>query len=215
MSKLFELYAFKKLREIFPKHGDLIYHLKANRQELDFLLNHTGENSEKIQMVIDAKYKPRYENGNISTDDARMKSIYKTLNVDRDILIDNEGLNPNQFYVKTGLANGFLNTVGDKLRKPSIEKIKKSFPYWSMDYLLLGKGEMLIENNTKQTADPVVFSPNDVAQNILLDLLDKKDKRIEELVKEITDLKSQLKEAKKKINLIQMRLIIEMWLNKR
>lgn len=95
MSKLFELYVFKKLRDIFPKNGDLTYHLKTNRQELDFLLDHTDENGEKLQMVIDAKYKPRYENGNISTDDARqisgyarLKSIYKTLNVDRDKLID-------------------------------------------------------------------------------------------------------------------------------
>lgn len=37
-------------------------------------------------------------------------------------LVKLEGLNPNQFYIKTGLANGFLNTVGEKLRKPSIEK---------------------------------------------------------------------------------------------
>lgn len=95
MSKLFELYVFKKLREIFPKHGEIAYHPKTNRQELDFLLNHTKENGDKLQMVIDAKYKPRYENGNINLNDARqisgyarLKSIYKKLNLEKDQLID-------------------------------------------------------------------------------------------------------------------------------
>lgn len=95
MSKLFELYAFKKLRKIFPKQGELTYHLKTNRQELDFLLNHTDIDGNKFQMVIDAKYKPRYENGNISIDDARqisgyarLKNIYRELKVDKNSLID-------------------------------------------------------------------------------------------------------------------------------
>ncbi|MGM5630918.1 restriction endonuclease [Apibacter raozihei] len=95
MSKLFELYVFKKLRDIFPKQGELTYHLKTNRQELDFLLNHTDVDGNKLQLVIDAKYKPRYENENISTDDARqisgyarLKSIYENLKVDKNKLID-------------------------------------------------------------------------------------------------------------------------------
>lgn len=58
-------------------------------------------------------------------------------------LINNEGLNPNQFYLKTGLGNGFLNTVGEKLKRPSIEKISKAFPLWNIDYLQTGKGDML------------------------------------------------------------------------
>lgn len=95
MSKLFELYVFKKLREIFPKAGELTYHLKTNRQELDFLLNHVDENGDRLQMVIDAKYKPRYENENIYMNDARqisgyarLKRIYKILNVNKNTLID-------------------------------------------------------------------------------------------------------------------------------
>lgn len=95
MSKLFELYVFKKLRKVFPKQGELIYHLKMHRQELDFLLNHMAEDGQKLQMIIDAKYKPRYENGNISVDDARqisgyarLKNIYGKLKVDENSLID-------------------------------------------------------------------------------------------------------------------------------
>jgi hypothetical protein len=56
-------------------------------------------------------------------------------------LITHEELNPNQFYVKAGLGNGFLDKVGNKLKKPSIEKISKLFPHWNIDYLQTGEGE--------------------------------------------------------------------------
>jgi hypothetical protein len=56
-------------------------------------------------------------------------------------LIACEKLNPNQFYIKTGLGNGFLDKVGDKLKNPSIEKISRMFPHWNIDYLQTGTGE--------------------------------------------------------------------------
>lgn len=56
-------------------------------------------------------------------------------------LIEKEGLNPNQFYTISGLGNGYLNNVGESFRKPTIEKIKKSFPHWNMDWILYEKGE--------------------------------------------------------------------------
>lgn len=59
------------------------------------------------------------------------------------ILIKKEGLNPNQFYLKTRLANGFLDKVGNKLNRSTIEKIQNAFPQWNIDYLVYGEGEML------------------------------------------------------------------------
>jgi len=89
MSKLFELYVFKKLREKFLAKGAVKYHFKTNRQELDFIINHEG-----VRCVVDAKYKPRYRSGNPSKDDARQLSgyarlnkMYKELEVENDILI--------------------------------------------------------------------------------------------------------------------------------
>lgn len=85
MSKLFELYVYKKLRDLFPLKGEVIYHKTYNYLEPDFILNSKGG----LQMIIDAKYKPKYENNNISTEDirqvsgyARLKSIYEELNID-------------------------------------------------------------------------------------------------------------------------------------
>ena len=86
MSKLFELYVFAKLKELFPLNGEVEYHIKTNRQELDFIIN---SKDKRYQMVVDAKYKPQYKDGNISKEDirqvsgyARMKSIYRELGME-------------------------------------------------------------------------------------------------------------------------------------
>ena len=73
MSKLFELYVYSKLKKEFPKSGEVIYHPKVNGLEPDFLLK---SDDGTLKMVIDAKYKPRYENNNISLDDIRQISGY-------------------------------------------------------------------------------------------------------------------------------------------
>lgn len=88
MSKLFELYVYGKLKERFPNKGEVIYHKKFNGLEPDFILR---SNDKKYQMVLDAKYKPRYKDNNISIEDirqvtgyARMKSIYKELQMENN-----------------------------------------------------------------------------------------------------------------------------------
>lgn len=89
MSKLFELYIYKRLKHIFTSKNEIIYHLKAYNQELDYLLN-TKEWPEPY--IIDAKYKPRYKNqGGITIDDARevsgyarLSSVYHKLGLDEN-----------------------------------------------------------------------------------------------------------------------------------
>lgn len=95
MTKLFELYILKKLRTIFPNKNEIIYQKKTHGLALDYLLNVSAP---KTQMIIDAKYKPNYEGGNISLDDARqvagyarLKSIYSALGIqgeERNKMID-------------------------------------------------------------------------------------------------------------------------------
>lgn len=75
MSKLFELYVFKKLREKFKGSKEVQYHKKVNKQELDFII-HSGA----FKAVVDAKYKPRYTKGNPSMEDARQLAGYARLN---------------------------------------------------------------------------------------------------------------------------------------
>ncbi|MCH3884397.1 McrC family protein [Tenacibaculum aquimarinum] len=95
MPKLFELYLFKKLKEVFPLRNEVLYHQKFNSLEPDILLN-SKVNDKEYKVIIDAKYKPRYEEGVISHTDAaqvsgygRLKSIRNKFQTeDNDLLID-------------------------------------------------------------------------------------------------------------------------------
>ncbi len=89
MSKLFELYVFHHLRQVFKGRKELQYHVHAHHQELDYLLN---PEQWPEPYVIDAKYKPYYRGtGGINKDDARqvagyarLSAIYKKLGLDED-----------------------------------------------------------------------------------------------------------------------------------
>lgn len=93
MPKLFELYLFKKLKEVFPSRNEVIYHEKFNSLEPDILLN---SKDNRYKVIIDAKYKPKYEDGSISHDDAaqvsgygRLKSIREELDIkSHNLLVD-------------------------------------------------------------------------------------------------------------------------------
>ena len=105
MPKLFELYVYKKLQEKFGSRGEVLYHFIADYTELDFLLN-----TSEYKMVIDAKYKPIYEDSRVIDDIrqisgyARLEKVYQKLGLDGsneliDCLIiypsleENKGLN--------------------------------------------------------------------------------------------------------------------------
>lgn len=88
MSKLFELYVFRHLRKVFTGKHEVRYHVKANYQELDYLLKPELWAS---PYVIDAKYKPGYKRENISKEDARevvgyarLSRVYKLLGLDEE-----------------------------------------------------------------------------------------------------------------------------------
>ncbi len=101
MSKLFELYVFSKLKERFTNHGEVSYHKKFINLEPDFIIK---SNDGLTKMVVDAKYKPQYKNNKISVDDirqisgyARIKKIYKYLDIKEENTIDCLVIYSNQF----------------------------------------------------------------------------------------------------------------------
>ena len=90
MPKLFELYVYKKLQEQFGGREEVLYHFIADYTELDFLLN-----TPEYKMVIDAKYKPIYEDSRVIDDIrqvsgyARLTKVYEKLGLkDSNQLID-------------------------------------------------------------------------------------------------------------------------------
>ncbi|GEC73018.1 5-methylcytosine-specific restriction enzyme subunit McrC [Flavobacterium flevense] len=107
MSKLFELYVFKQLKQQFPEEGQVKYHEKRNRQELDFIIN-----TPNIKAVVDAKYKPRYSSGNPSMDDARQLSGYTRLNsVYRELGITDNTIIPAYFIYPANLQTNTLDDL--------------------------------------------------------------------------------------------------------
>lgn len=138
MSKLFELYVYKKLREVFPGYEAVRYHVKSHQQELDFLLNYEGEDGNVLKSVIDAKYKPRYYDEEVETKDARqvcgyarLEDIYRALDVDCLKVIPcvivyssqkckQEHFTVDEFYPRKGGKYVMFHKIG--IRLPEIKK---------------------------------------------------------------------------------------------
>jgi 5-methylcytosine-specific restriction enzyme subunit McrC len=72
MSQLFELYVLGMLKDRFGKA--VTYHFKSDYTEIDYLLN-----TENCKMVIDAKYKLKYEKNQRHIEDVRQVSGYARL----------------------------------------------------------------------------------------------------------------------------------------
>ena len=123
MPKLFELYVYKKLQEKFGGKEEVLYHLTADYTELDFLLN-----TPEYKMVIDAKYKPIYEEGKVIEDIrqvsayARLEKVYKKLGLENsnqliDCLIiypsleENKDLNFNKLETIKGYAKIYKQSI--------------------------------------------------------------------------------------------------------
>lgn len=101
MSKLFELYVYSKLKERFPRHQEVTYHKVFNFLEPDYIINSIDG---KYKMVVDAKYKPQYQDGKIKTEDirqisgyARLEKVYKFLGIEERTVIDCLVIYSNQF----------------------------------------------------------------------------------------------------------------------
>jgi 5-methylcytosine-specific restriction enzyme subunit McrC len=116
MSKLFELYVLGLLRDKFK--SKILYHPTYNKKELDFLLLDPP-------MVIDAKYKPRYQDTAI-LDDARqlsgysrMNQVYDTLGLPKERIIDCVVIYPNQISGVLDLSDFFalINSPGASIRE--------------------------------------------------------------------------------------------------
>jgi 5-methylcytosine-specific restriction enzyme subunit McrC len=85
MSKLFELYVLGKLVDKFPISGEVIYNKRYNYLIPDYLIN---SKDGKYKMVVDAKYKPRYDTKEIEKEDlrqvagyARLQKVYEELGI--------------------------------------------------------------------------------------------------------------------------------------
>ena len=129
MPKLFELYVYKKLQEQFGREA-VTYHLTADYTELDFLLN-----TPEYKMVIDAKYKPIYEDSRVIDDIrqvsgyARLERVYQKLGLkDSNELIDCLIIYPSldedtNFNLKDKKIAGYRNIYKQSISIPLITNL--------------------------------------------------------------------------------------------
>ena len=129
MPKLFELYVYKKLQEQFGREA-VTYHLTADYTELDFLLN-----TSEYKMVIDAKYKPIYEDSRVIDDIrqvsgyARLERVYQKLGLkDSNELIDCLIIYPSldedtNFSLKDKKIDGYKNIYKQSISIPLVTNL--------------------------------------------------------------------------------------------
>ena len=130
MPKLFELYVYKKLQEQFGGREEVLYHFIADYTELDFLLN-----TSEYKMVIDAKYKPIYEDSRVIDDIrqvsgyARLERVYQKLGLkDSNELIDCLIIYPSldedtNFFLKDKKIDGYKNIYKQGISIPLITNL--------------------------------------------------------------------------------------------
>ena len=130
MPKLFELYVYKKLQEQFRGREEVLYHFIADYTELDFLLN-----TSEYKMVIDAKYKPIYEDSRVIDDIrqvsgyARLERVYQKLGLkDSNELIDCLIIYPSldedtNFFLKDKKIDGYKNIYKQGISIPLITNL--------------------------------------------------------------------------------------------
>ena len=104
--------------------------------------------------------------------------------------INYQGITVSVFLEKTGIKRGFLD--GDKLKSTVsdifIAKIIAIYPNINLEWLITGNGQMLKEETSS-------FKESNSEE--LLKYLDKKDKRVEELLIENGQLKQQIEDLKR------------------
>ena len=63
--------------------------------------------------------------------------------------ITSQGLTNAEFERICGLSNGFVNNTNDRIRKSSLNLMVQAFPQLNLEWLVNGKGEMLLQEHER------------------------------------------------------------------
>ena len=125
--------------------------------------------------------------------------------------LNSKGVSKNSFYQKTGFAVGFLDS-GKSLGADKLETIIDNYPDLSLEWLVLGKGDMIKPTTITNGSGVVLAGDNNTNNNIdnrqyyydspdvLKAQIEILDERIKEKDAQIKEKDAQIKEKDAQIN---------------
>lgn len=118
--------------------------------------------------------------------------------------LNSKGVSKNSFYQKTGFAVGFLDS-GKSLGADKLETIIDNYPDLSLEWLVLGKGDMIKPTTITNGSGVVLAGDNNTNNNIdnrqyYSDSPDVLKAQIEILDERIKEKDAQIKEKDAQIN---------------
>ena len=110
-----------------------------------------------------------------------------------------KGLSQSRFEKFCGLANGYVNNIRRSVSPDKLQQISLQFPDLNTGWLLTGEGEMLRENDPK-TPDSASFPETGYSgsETLLMQIIESKDAKIEELSRRIGELEAENRLLKEK-----------------
>ena len=125
--------------------------------------------------------------------------------------LNSKGISKNSFYQKTGFAIGFLDS-GKSLGADKLEAIIDNYPDLSLEWLVLGKGDMIKPSTITNGSGVVISGDNNTNNNVdnrqyyydspdvLKAQIEILDERIKEKDAQIKEKDAQIKEKDAQIN---------------
>lgn len=118
--------------------------------------------------------------------------------------LNSKGISKNSFYQKTGFAIGFLDS-GKSLGADKLEAIIDNYPDLSLEWLVLGKGDMIKPSTITNGSGVVIADDNNTNNNVdnrqyYSDSPDVLKAQIEILDERIKEKDAQIKEKDAQIN---------------
>lgn len=118
--------------------------------------------------------------------------------------LNSKGISKNSFYQKTGFAIGFLDS-GKSLGADKLEAIIDNYPDLSLEWLVLGKGDMIKPSTITNGSGVVIAGDNNTNNNVdnrqyYSDSPDVLKAQIEILDERIKEKDAQIKEKDAQIN---------------
>ena len=103
------------------------------------------------------------------------------------------GLSISDFEKSIFASNGYVNSISKGIGADKIEIIIEKYPNLNIEWLLRGKGGRMLNSDT---GDMVTENTSHEESSLLLSIIERKDERIESLVKNIATLEEQVKQLK-------------------